>query len=473
MGKKERFYVDVMALHPQVTGSCNIITTRFPDGRKSLFVTDCGLFQGREEEDYNKELFFKPENIEFSLVTHGHTDHIGRLPLMVRKGYNNPILTTRDTQSIMAVSLKDSAKVLKSEAKKRKDNKTIYTDIDVANTMQLVEPCEFEQKIHMNENVDVTFFNNGHLYGASLILVEIHYPGEENINILFTGDYKQDNVFLDLRSLPQWLYDLPLTIVSESTYGYVDSSEIKKSFSDNVTECIRNGGTVVIPVFALGRMQEILYLLKRLQDESFIPYEIPIYVDGNLGIDYTNMCKTGVFNVKEEMKDFMPQKVVYVDKTMRKSILQDQDSCKIIVTTSGMGSYGPAQTYIPAYIDNENALIHFTGYTVEGTLGRRLKDTPKGEVVEIRGVEYRRLAKVEYTSEFSAHAKADELIEFLQKFNHLNLVLLNHGEQPVKEMFAKRVMDEVNPKNVGILGRQYFFRVNPYGLVTSKQTKFL
>ena len=173
------------------------------------------------------------------------------------------------------------------------------------------------------------------------------------------------------------------------------------------------------------------------------------------------------------MKDFMPPKVVYVDKTMRNSILQDKDSCKIIVTTSGMGSFGPAQAYIPAYIDNENALIHFTGYTVEGTLGRRLKDTPKGEIVEIRGVGYRRLAKVEYTSEFSAHAKADELIEFLQKFNHLNLVLLNHGEQPVKEMFAKRVMDEVNPKNVGILGRQYFFRINPYGLVASKPTRFI
>ena len=473
MGKKERFYVDVRALHSQVTGSCEIITIRFPDGRKSQFITDCGLFQGRNEEHFNNELFFKPENIEFSLVTHGHTDHIGRLPLMVRKGYRNPIFTTHDTQSIMAVSLPDSAKVIRTDAKRGKIDNLIYTDTDVARTMQLVRSCNFGETIHVNENVDVTFFNNGHLYGAALVLVQIHYPGEESINILFTGDYKKDNEFLNLVPLPQWLYNLPLIIVSEATYGYIDSTEIEETFSDNIIRCIRDGGTAVIPTFALGRMQEVLYLLKRLQDDGYLPFEIPIYVDGELGIKYTMMCKNGVFNIKEEMKDFMPQKVVLVDKMLRRSLIQDQDSCKIIVTTSGMGSFGPAQTYIPAYITNENALIQFTGYTVKGSLGRRLKDTPKGEDVEIRGVEYRRLANVEYTSEFSAHAKADDLIAFLKQFNHLNLVLLNHGEKPVKEMFAKRVMDEVDPKAVAVLGREYFFRINPYGLVTAKPTKFL
>lgn len=473
MGKKERFYADIKSLHSEVTGSCNIVTIRFPDGRKSSFLTDCGLFQGRSEEKYNDELFFDPGQIEFSLVTHGHTDHIGRFPLMVRNGYKNPILATRDTKSIMGVSLIDSAKVLKQDARKEKGKRPLYTDTDVADTMQLVRECDFNRKIHLNENIDVTFFNNGHLYGAALVLVEIHYFEEKSINILFTGDYKQDNGFLNLEPLPQWLYDLPLTIVSESTYGYMDSSEIEPTFSDNIIECVRNGGTAVIPTFALGRMQEVLYLLKRLQDESLLPFEIPIFVDGDLGIEYTMMCKNGVFNVKEEMKDFMPQSVVFIDSTTRRNILNDQDSCKIIVTTSGMGSFGPAQTYIPAYITNENALIQFTGYTVEGTLGRRLKDTPKGEGVEIRGIEYRRLANVEYTSEFSAHAKADELIEFLQKFNHLNLVLLNHGETPVKEMFAKRVMDVVKPKNTEILGRQQFFRINPYGLVACKPTNFL
>ena len=145
---------------------------------------------------------------------------------------------------------------------------------------------------------------------------------------------------------------------------------------------------------------------------------------------------------------------------------------KIIITTSGMGSYGPAQTYIPEYISRKNALIHFTGYTAEDTLGGRLKNTPNGEIVEVGGLMARKRADVEYTTEYSAHAKADQMIEFLKQFNNLKLVLVNHGELEVKKSFAEKILTEVEPKFVGILGRDYFFRVNPYGLQKTLSTKF-
>ena len=218
-------------------------------------------------------------------------------------------------------------------------------------------------------------------------------------------------------------------------------------------------------------MQEILYCIKVLQDEGKISDEIPIYVDGKLGIKYTLMCKNGVIKIKESMREFLPKNVIFVDKTIRGGLFQDK-SCKIIITTSGMGSHGPAQTYIPNYITHGDALIHFTGYVAEGTLGRELKDAPKDEAVKIKGVLYRKEADVEYTNEFSAHAKADEMIEFLNRFRKINLVLVNHGETSVKDVFADRILDEVNPKNVAILGN-YFYRINPYGLVTSKSAKFL
>ena len=138
-----------------------------------------------------------------------------------------------------------------------------------------------------------------------------------------------------------------------------------------------------------------------------------------------------------------------------------------------MGSYGPAQTYIPRYITRDNALIHFTGYTAEGTLGNRLKETAVGEKVEIGGlVGIVKRARVEYTTEYSAHAKADEMIEFLQQFKNLKLVLVNHGEPNTKKVFAERISDEVKTKQVGILGRSYFFRVDTYGLVKTLSTKF-
>ena len=137
-----------------------------------------------------------------------------------------------------------------------------------------------------------------------------------------------------------------------------------------------------------------------------------------------------------------------------------------------MGSYGPAQVYIPAYLPNKKALIHFTGYTAEGTLGRKLKDTTPGDTIQVFGLMLVKKAEVEYTAEYSAHAKADEMIEFLKQFTNLRMVLVNHGQSAVKETFANRIMNEVAPRNVGILGNGYLFRVDTYGLIKTMGTKF-
>lgn len=469
MGKS--FYVDVMALHPEVTGSCNVVTVRLPYGKKFHFIVDCGLFQDEKYEKFNSELTFKPENIDFCLVTHGHVDHIGRLPILASKGYRGPIYTTDDTRKIMVLSLKDSARVLRENAKHKKE-KPLYTETDVSDVMNLVIGCDFNKSIHINDNIEVIFFKNGHLFGAAMILVKISCYGEGTINLLFTGDYNNKNLFFDVDPLPSWIYQQPINIIQEATYGYMNSNEITRCFVPNVAKKIEEGGTVVIPVFSLGRMQEILYLLKILGEQSIIPKDIPIYIDGKLGIRYTLMCKNKEFETREDMEDFLPDNVVFVDKSTRPDVIMDKRS-KIIVTTSGMGSYGPAQNYIPSYITDANALIHFTGYVAEGTLGRDLKDAPKGESVTIRGVLYKKRADVEYTSEFSAHAKADEMLAFLKRFKHINIVLVNHGETASKEIFARRIQKETKAKDVAVLGRKYFFRINPYGLVDSKSTKFL
>lgn len=470
MGKKERFYADIMSMHQEVTGSCNIVTVRLPYGEKFHFVVDCGLFQETEYMNLNSQLPFKPKNIDFCLVTHAHVDHIGRLPFLVKNGFEGMIYTTDVTKSIMRPALTDSIKVLRSDAKKKKQP-VIYDERDIENTIIKVRGCNYNTWISVREHVDVMFLSNGHLYGASMILVKISYPGERDINILFTGDYNNKNTFFKLEEIPSFVYSLPLTIVQEATYGYMNSSEIVKTFEDNIVKFMKTDGTALIPVFSLGRMQEILYILKTLQDEGKISNEIPVYVDGKLGMKYTYMATSGIFAIDEDKREFLPQNVIYVDKTIRGNIIKDNKP-KIIVTTSGMGSHGPAQTYIPIYITRKNVLIHFTGYVTEGTLGRELKDTPKGEAVKIGGVLYRKQADVEYTNEFSGHAKADEIITFLKKFEKINLVLVNHGEFYSKDVLAERILDEIDPKNVGILGR-YFYRISPYGLVTSKSTKFM
>lgn len=470
MGQKNRFYADIMAMHEQVTGSCMLVVVKLPNGETRRFVVDCGIFQEREYEENNEKLLFNPENVDFCLVTHNHVDHIGRLPLMVKKGFERKIYATKTTCKLLPLSLTDSHKVLKDLAK-RKNTNCLYEESHVEKTLKLLEPVEYNETIEVSEGIKATFIMNGHLIGAALILVQISYPGYDDINILFTGDYNSKNIFFDVFTIPEWMRGLPLTVVQESTYGDMDSSQIEKCFKSHLLECISKGGTAVVPVFSLGRSQEMLYEIKCMQDEGSIDEQIPIYFDGKLAIRYTDRYLKDGLEIKEEMKEFFPKNLTFVDCEIRQKILDSQDS-KIILTTSGMGSYGPAQIYIPEFIKRKNALIHFTGYCAEGTLGYRLKNAQENESVEVAGMMLKKRARVEYTTEYSAHAKADEMINFLNQFENLKLVLVNHGETETKKIFAERILDEVEAKYVGVLGKEYFFRINPYGLVKTLSTKF-
>ena len=474
MGSKDKFYVDIQSLHPEVTGSCNLCIVKFPSGETTRFIVDCGLFQEQEYSCYNKSFPFDADRIEFVLVTHNHVDHLGRLPLLVRQGFGGKIYTTKTTALFAPLALYDSYKVLKDVAKRTSET-PIYSEANVSEAVKLLEGCAFRTPRYVDEegHIKLTFFENGHLLGAALILVQIEYPEFETINLLFTGDYSPRNIFFDVPELPKWVKEILLTVVQESTYGDMNSSNIVQSFKANILKCLESEGegTIVCPVFSLGRSQEILYFLKRMQEEGELSIGVPIFFDGKLAHQYTRLYLNEDVGIRDEMQDFFPENLVFVTKENRKDVLYST-SQKIIVTTSGMGTYGPAQLYIPEYIIRKNSLIHFTGYVTEGTLGRRLKDTPSGEIVTIAGALKIKRARVEYTNEFSAHAKADEMLEFLQQFTNLKLVLVNHGEHDVKNQFAKRIVKEVDPKDVAILNRQYFFRINPYGLVRSLSTKF-
>lgn len=475
MGSKERFYADIMALNDAVTGSCNLVVVRLPDtwSPNIKFIVDCGLFQEAEYDMYNEDFPFEAENLDFALVTHNHVDHIGRLPLLVRKGFDSTIYATEGTKRLLSLSLMDCHKVMKDNCKKKR-KKTPYNTDDVGNTLTLVKGCKYGEEIQVHPNVFVTFLTNGHLVGASLIYIRIEYPGYEDINLLFTGDYKGENEFLDIDPIPRSILQKPLTIIQESTYGMMETDDMHPCFKKNLLECVEKGWSIVVPVFSLGRSQEILYELKLMQNRGELGTHIPIYLDGKLAIRYTMLyVKDGKnrLGIKEEMKDFLPKNLTFVDKTTRGPVLYSRE-CKIILTTSGMGSYGPAQLYLCNYIPQKDALIHFTGFTANGTLGARIKNAEYGENVEIAGQIVTKRARVEYTTEYSAHAKANEMIDFLRQFENIKLVLVNHGEPEVKPVFAERIQDEINPKDIGVLDRGYFYRINAYGLVKVASTKF-
>ena len=267
MSSFSRPYVDIMAWNDGVTGSCKLGVIKFPNGKTVRFVLDCGLFQEREFEELNHKLPFRPENIDFTLITHVHVDHIGRLPFMAKKGYFNSIYASEPTCKLLPVALGDSYKVLSSFAK-RKNEKCLYTDDDVSIINSLLQPCKYGKTFSPIDNVKVTFLKNGHLIGAAVILVQICYPGCDNINLLFTGDYNNKNIFFNVPKIPKWVIELPITIVQESTYGYMDSTEVRKCFKKNIKKCMDDQGTALVLVFSLGRAQEILYTLRKMQEEG-------------------------------------------------------------------------------------------------------------------------------------------------------------------------------------------------------------
>lgn len=477
MGNAIRFYVDVMALHKEVTGSCILNTIKFPDGSTKKVLVDCGLFQELEYSAHNQSLPFCAENIDYVIVTHNHVDHTGRLPLLVKNGYRGKIHMSHDTATLIPNALNDSYKVLKKKAELANEH-LLYTEDDVEKTLSLVEGHNFEESIHLDDNIKLTFFMNGHLQGSIIILMQIRYHDREkhyeDINMLFTGDYNNKNIFFDVKPIPKWVHQLPVSIIQESTYGDMDSSEVEYVFEKNILEAISNNYEIVVPVFSLGRSQEIMYILKKWQQEGKLDINIPIYFDGKLGIRYTKLFLSDgahSLNIKDECKDFLPENFSYVtDNHQREALLKDHEP-KIILTTSGMGSYGPAQIYLPAFLRRKKALIHFTGYLAEGTLGRRLYDCQKDSIVDVSGLQVKKLADVKFTSEFSAHAKADELIQFLKDFEDIKLLLINHGDDKKKDIYAERVINEIDPKNVAILGRDYLFRLDGYGFIKSLSTK--
>lgn len=472
MGYRSRFYVDIMNLHNEVTGSCHLVSVRFPNDEKLKFVVDCGLFQEEGGEDYNKSLTFNPEEISFCLITHAHVDHIGRLPLMVKQGFYSEIYATETTCEIMPIALADTFSILKGNSK-NKGTASLYEEEDVQRIIRLQVPCKYEEKIRVHSNVNVYFFRNAHIPGAASILVNIHYPECEDINLLFSGDYNNKSSFQEDSFIPNWVFKLPLTVVCESTYGDVYSTDIVPCFDKNLLEAIDKEKTFLALVFSLARTQEVLYRLKCLQDSGKLDKNIPIYLDGKLAIKYTKMYAKGTLDIKPEMIDFLPENLSFVDKIVRKSLIHEDSSCKIILTSSGMGTYGPARSYIPEYLGRENVVIHFTGFTAEGTLGRKLKDAPDNSVVTALGMMVKKRAKVEYTSEFSSHAKVDVLLDFLKQFKHLNMVLINHGESHIKEHFAEVVLNNVETKRVGILNREVLFRVDSWNLIKTIPTKFI
>ncbi len=296
-----------------------------------------------------------------------------------------------------------------------------------------------------------------------MIFLECKDYGKKPINFLFTGDYKMKNPFFKVPKLPKWVTKKKVILIHESTYGTTTQDEIKKCFISNLLEAFERKQDVLIGGFAQGRFQEVLYDLRKLEDQNLIPEDYEIWMDGPLGIGTTYIYKEIFEEFYPDVSDFIPKRAKEVDPKSREQIATSEKP-KIIVTTSGMLSNGPAKLYVPLFIERSNAMIHLIGYAAEETLARNLLESKRAETIKIGGHVYQKRAIVKTTREKTSHATMDEMIDFINTFDDVEFLGINHGEEETKFGFEDKVKENCpNVKETGVLNRTYAYCIYQFG----------
>lgn len=424
----------------EVTGSCHLLSINHLN-----ILIDCGMFQG-EESELNFEPFgFDPKKIDYLIVTHAHLDHIGRIPLLVKYGFNKKIISTRATFSIARLMLKNSAGILESKPKK------LYTSQDVEPALELFGTfLECGESLTLEDNVKISFKNAGHILGSVSVKVEFEDEGIPK-SVVFSGDIGQSKRII---TSPIEFWDTANYVFVESTYGLSQHEKLFSSikrFKKQIRSTLKNGGTVVIPSFALERSQEILFLLKDMSEKGELE-NIPVFFDAPLAIDvtktflkYPHLFSDKVKKMIEEGSNPFNFKELIQTYTKEESIrINSHQGSKIIIAGSGMCEGGRVNYHIVRHIKDKNDLILFVGFQVHNTLGQKILNAK--EKVSIFDTEVDVKAKIGYVPGFSAHADQSELIQWIDAIKDLYCVYLIHGEVPELEALKQKVKTKLDEK---------------------------
>lgn len=434
-----------------VTGSCHCLEV---NGKKIL--VDCGLQQGRDEVD-NASLPFHPGAIDCVLVTHAHIDHSGRLPLLIKNGFEGKIITTRLTAQLLSIMLQDSAHIQESDAEyqNRKNLRAgrptvqpLYTVEDAERVKEFVQTCEYGETVQLCEGVTAEFIDAGHLLGSASIRVTAHEGGETRV-IVFSGDI--GNVDQPIIRDPQLLKKADY-VVMESTYGDRNHTEVW-SYTDElaqiIDETLGKGGNVVIPSFAVGRTQELLYFIREIKDQKLVKStpNFPVYIDSPLAKAATTVFCGDLHGYLDEqalelVKDgthmFTFPNLNLVESSEESKMLNMDSTPKVIISASGMCDAGRIRHHLKHNLWRANSAVVFVGFQSPGTLGRRLLDGV--EKVKLFGEEIAVKAKIVNFQGLSSHADHDHLVEWIKAFDPKPAhVFVVHGDEDVAPVFAEEL----------------------------------
>ncbi len=437
-----------------VTGSKHIV--HLSQGKKILL--DCGMFQGMGKDTLklNKEWGFDPEELDYVIISHAHIDHIGLLPKLVKEGYKGKIFCTTSTEGLFKILLRDSAHI--QEADVRYINKLreqqgrdfvepLYTEADVYNVFPLVETVPYNKPYRIDEDIELLYTDCGHILGSAAVNLKLKEQGKD-VRLTFSGDIGRyrDMILRSPDVFPQADY-----IIMESTYGD-KLHDVLVPATDRLAEhieetCIRNKGKLIIPAFSVGRTQEVLYMLNRLELENRLPH-LNYYVDSPLSTEATEIIKRhpecfnkNVRALLEKDEDVFAFRNLTFIKEVEGSIrLNDSKEPCVIISASGMAEAGRVKHHIAHNIGDARNTILFTGYCEPHSLGGKLR--AGADHVSIFGTHYEVKAAIAHIDSLSAHGDYEDMSQWLacQNPRDVRKLFLVHGEYDVQINFRERLV---------------------------------
>lgn len=450
----------------EVTGSKHILEI---DGRS--YMVDCGAFQGKrkESDDKNRNFDFAADKLESVILTHGHFDHCGLIPLLVKKGFRGNIYATPATRDLASLVMMDSARIqardaeyLRKQAKKKGEKfdwSPLYTEDDCVRAANQIVSVSYNRPIYIGPEVQMEFFDAGHILGSAFADLCIKRSGKDDLRILFTGDLGRKDKPI-VRN-PATDVPSPDYIVVESTYGnrkHEATDLALRELVSVVRDAVNKSGKIIIPSFAIERTQELIYFLHLLVDKKKIP-SIPIYVDSPMASNATSIfrvhpeCYDASVNeafLKHHKNPFGFGDLTFVTSVEESKLLNEKEGPMIIISADGMCEAGRVLHHLANNISDERNTVLIVGYMAENTLGRKILEGEKE--VHIMDNWYKVKANVRKINAFSAHADYTETLEWLNEIDtsKLKKIFLVHGEKDAQE-FLENHLKENGFKDIQIV----------------------
>jgi metallo-beta-lactamase family protein len=443
-----------------VTGSSHLLTVN-----GTSILLDCGLYQGKRAEAWaiNSAFPFEPSDIDVLVLSHAHIDHSGKLPMLCRHGFEGSIFCTHATRDLANVMLLDSAFLQQKDAEfvnklhQRKGLplvQPLYTLDDVVDSLAQFQTVGYRRKTLIADGISVTFYDAGHILGSAIVMLEVR-DGDREVSICFTGDLGRPDrpILMD----PEFPGDADV-LITESTYGgrtHLESEVALDVLENVIKRTVARNGKIIVPAFAVGRTQELIYDLHLLLEQGRLP-EIPIYVDSPLSVNATQVFRIHPECMDQEAREAMLtqqnpfnfETLRYISHVTHSKELNGLNQPMMIISASGMCEGGRILHHLRNNIENPRNTILITGYNAEHTLGRRLVERhPK---VNIFGEEFSLKAEVVVMNSLSAHADRKELLSFHGRFNPARLghVYIVHGDYDQQQKLQSAMRDELGLRNV-------------------------